>query len=103
MNLPPPLDFENKYQRNNGIFIGFGFGLAIICFVAALFAYSTYSDLSRFLSEERKSIPKLPGKRLAQKYTKQHSFLSGFWSGWYPNGNYRFIMVEKQYFPRSIL
>ena len=30
--------------------IGFGIGLAVICFVAALFEYSNYSDISRILS-----------------------------------------------------
>ena len=49
-NLPPPPDFENKFQRSVGIMIGFGIGLAVICFVAALFEYSHYSDISRILS-----------------------------------------------------
>ena len=49
-NLPPPPDFENKFQRSVGIMIGFGIGLALICFVAAQFEYSNYSDISRILS-----------------------------------------------------
>jgi hypothetical protein len=49
---PPPPDFENKFQRNVGIMIGFGIGLAVICFAAALFEYGNYNDISRFLSEQ---------------------------------------------------
>ena len=52
INPPPPPDFENKFQRSVGIMIGFGIGLAVICFVAAQFEYSNYSDLLRFLSYE---------------------------------------------------
>jgi hypothetical protein len=49
-NLPPPPDFENKFQRSVGIMIGFGVGFALICFVAAQFEYSHYDDISRILS-----------------------------------------------------
>jgi hypothetical protein len=49
---PPPPDFENKFQRNVGIMIGFGIGLAVICFAAAQFEYGNYNDISRFLSEQ---------------------------------------------------
>ena len=52
INLPPPPDFENKFQRSVGIMIGFDFGLALICFVAAQFEYSNYIDISKLLSYE---------------------------------------------------
>ena len=52
INLPPPPDFENKFQRSVGIMIGFGIGLAVISFVAAQFEYSNYIDISKFLSYE---------------------------------------------------
>jgi hypothetical protein len=52
VNIPPPPNFENKFQRSVGIMIGFGIGLAVICFVAAFFEYGNYNDISRFLSYE---------------------------------------------------
>jgi hypothetical protein len=52
---PPPQMFENKFQRNVGILIGFGIGLLVIGFAGALFTYLTYGEVQRLVSPD--SLP----------------------------------------------
>jgi uncharacterized membrane protein len=47
---PPPPPFENKLQRDTGIFIGFGIGMFLIGLVGALFTNLTYGEVQRFVS-----------------------------------------------------
>jgi hypothetical protein len=52
---PPPQMFENRFQRNVGILIGFGIGLLAIGFAGALFTNLTYGEVQRLLSPD--SLP----------------------------------------------
>lgn len=47
--------FENRFQRNVGILIGFGVGLLVIGFAGALFTNLTYGEVQRLVSPD--SLP----------------------------------------------
>ena len=102
-NLPPPPDFENKFQRSVGIAIGFGIGLAVICFAAALFEYSHYDDLLRLLSIEGVESQGYLARDLLKNTLSHTAFYLAFGVGGFSHDNYRFIIVEKQFFPRGLI
>lgn len=81
INQPPPTDFENKFQRNVGMSIGFGMGLAVICFIAALFEYSNYSDLSRLLSIQGVESQGYPTRDLLKNALSNTAFYMAFGVG----------------------
>ena len=103
MNLPPPPDFENKFQRSVGIMIGFGIGLAVICFVAALFAYETYSDLSRFLSEEGIEFQNYLARDLLKNTLSNTAFYLAFGVGGILTTIIGLLSWKSRYFSRSLL
>jgi hypothetical protein len=80
VKIPPP-DFENNFQRSVGIMIGFGIGLAIICFVAALFEYGNYNDISRFLIEQGVEPQSYPARELIRNTLSNTAFYLAFGVG----------------------